>query len=622
MAINRLTGFSSGLNTDTLVKRLLQVDQKKVDNVKSRRQISKWKQELYRDLIKKINAFKSKYFDVLKGGSNIRSATMFSKFKTSVKVGHTDSKAISVTGTSKSKKLNLTISKISQLAKKDKYISGKLDFAKIVSNDVDVSALPDPVKFRLSIDGKVKDISFNKSEMTSQDINGLTAILKDKIAASFGEDYRNIVSNDGNKLVFEKSGTQIAIFEDTSSPTSITKLGLTSGMGTESYKQKTIGDLLNVSDADLANMTVGGQKLSDLGITASTKLEEFIDKFNKNSSGAKLSYDSLQDKFSIEAKDEGTANALNLSSLLKSKLKLDTGTHEAAQNAKLTIDGKEVIKSSNTFSLDGTQVTLNEVYTGTDPIKVDLKRDVEGIKKVLRDFVKDYNAIVGEITKKLNEKSYRSFKPLTDEQKKDMNKDEIKLWETKAKSGILRNDSILSNMLSEMRTAMYESVEGTGMTLYKMGITTSKNYKDNGKLELNERKLNKALKNNFDDVKKFFTNESDKKYLSKGHQTERYKENGLGNRLLDIINNVVRTTRDTSGSRGSLIEKAGVVGDTSKTSNLIARELHIQDKKINALLAYLKRQENRYYAKFARMEKALSRLQNQSNSLINMLGKK
>jgi len=48
----------------------------------------------------------------------------------------------------------------------------------------------------------------------------------------------------------------------------------------------------------------------------------------------------------------------------------------------------------------------------------------------------------------LTEERYRDYLPLTDDQKKAMSEDDIKLWEQKAKSGLLRSDSILENIVT------------------------------------------------------------------------------------------------------------------------------------------------------------------------------
>lgn len=63
-----------------------------------------------------------------------------------------------------------------------------------------------------------------------------------------------------------------------------------------------------------------------------------------------------------------------------------------------------------------------------------------------------------------------------------MTDDEIKLWEEKAQSGLLRNDSILSKAASDMRTALFADFtlpNGTKMNLTQLGITSG-SYSEKG----------------------------------------------------------------------------------------------------------------------------------------------
>lgn len=63
---------------------------------------------------------------------------------------------------------------------------------------------------------------------------------------------------------------------------------------------------------------------------------------------------------------------------------------------------------------------------------------------------------------------------MTEAQKKEMDEKEIELWEEKAKSGLLRSDRILTNLVSQLRWSLSSAVEGIGglNTLSKIGITT------------------------------------------------------------------------------------------------------------------------------------------------------
>ena len=70
--------------------------------------------------------------------------------------------------------------------------------------------------------------------------------------------------------------------------------------------------------------------------------------------------------------------------------------------------------------------------------------NVDEMMTKIKEFVTTYNGLIKDFTDQTKESKYRDYAPLTDEQKKDMSENEVKLWEEKAKSGLLRNDSINS----------------------------------------------------------------------------------------------------------------------------------------------------------------------------------
>ena len=57
-------GIVSGLDTEGMVKSMLQPIQTKIDKQKALQQQLTWKQEIYRDIITKINDFQDKYFSL------------------------------------------------------------------------------------------------------------------------------------------------------------------------------------------------------------------------------------------------------------------------------------------------------------------------------------------------------------------------------------------------------------------------------------------------------------------------------------------------------------------------------------------------------------------------------
>lgn len=78
-----------------------------------------------------------------------------------------------------------------------------------------------------------------------------------------------------------------------------------------------------------------------------------------------------------------------------------------------------------------------------------------------------------------------------------MSENEIELWEEKAKSGLLRSDNIIQSGMTGMRTAFYSNVQnenGAFNRLADLGITTSNNYRVNGKLVLTKTNFEERLK--------------------------------------------------------------------------------------------------------------------------------
>lgn len=106
-----------------------------------------------------------------------------------------------------------------------------------------------------------------------------------------------------------------------------------------------------------------------------------------------------------------------------------------------------------------------------------------------------------------------------------MSDKEIELWEEKAKSGLLRSDSLLSSILSEMRMALGAAVERSGgaVSLRQMGITTGAWY-EYGRLYLDENKLRSALTEDPDAVRELFT-----------QQGGEGKTAGIARRLTEVL---------------------------------------------------------------------------------------
>lgn len=269
----------------------------------------------------------------------------------------------------------------------------------------------------------------------------------------------------------------------------------------------------------------------------------------------------------------------------------------AGQNAILTVDGTVIERNSNTFELDGITMELTSEYhdTGT-PIRLTTSRDTDKIVDSLKSFVEDYNALVEELNEHLKETAnYKKYAPLTDEQKKEMSDKEIELWEEKSKEGLLHNDANITSFLGDMRMVLYSSVEGAGLSLYDIGIETSDNWRDNGKLVIDEDVLKSMAATNPDAICKLFTD----------------RDQGLGIGMQNALKDAANVS---SGSPGTMVRYAGTK-DVLTTSNTLYEEMkHISETLSNLNTKY-QLEKTRYWNQFNAMEQAISNMNSQSSWL-------
>ncbi|HPT82963.1 MAG TPA: flagellar filament capping protein FliD [Limnochordia bacterium] len=271
------------------------------------------------------------------------------------------------------------------------------------------------------------------------------------------------------------------------------------------------------------------------------------------------------------------------------------GSKVTGQDAQVAINGVTASYSTNTFTFNGITVNLLAAEADTTVV-IEVKQDVDAVVEKVKEFVNLYNELVSELNGLLREEVYRNFAPLTEEQREAMSDKEIELWETKAKSGLLRSDSILRSVLSDMRTALSGVVqrEGAGSVgLREIGITTGAWY-EYGKLYLNEDKLRAALEENPDAVRDLFTQQGESE--------------GLARRLTAVLDRSMDRITDTAG-------KATIPYDQSFLGNRI-REY---ESRLSAMEERLQRYEEQQWRKFTAMEKALGQLYAQSDWLYQQL---
>ena len=306
------------------------------------------------------------------------------------------------------------------------------------------------------------------------------------------------------------------------------------------------------------------------------------------------------------------------------------------QAALIEYNGGTPIKyQSNNISINGLNLTLKAETTAAEAVSVDT--DVDGAYNKIKEFVDEYNKLIDGFNSKLSEKTYRDFQPLTDEQKEAMSETDIKLWEEKAKSGLLKNDQTITNKKQKMRQDLYKEVEGFG-GMYDIGITTG-SWRDNGKLTIDEIKLKEALRNDSEkvlntlfktsDIPEQTINSSDSETVKAEKlalMNQRSSQMGAFSRVYDNLTSGIKdiVSKSGPGSEAALLRsvKSNILIDyvTSGSRSLIDKDVSEIDKRISRETERLASLESRYWKQFTALEKAMTQMNSQSSWLSQQFG--
>ena len=277
------------------------------------------------------------------------------------------------------------------------------------------------------------------------------------------------------------------------------------------------------------------------------------------------------------------------------------------QVARIYLNDVEYTSNSNSFTVNGLSITAL-ARTGTkddDGITITTSNDVQGLYDKVKDFLSQYNEVINDIYAQYNASSARGYEPLSDEEKEAMSDKQVEKWEEKIKSSLLRRDTTLGGIINTMTSAMSASYEINGQkyslasfgikTLGYFGSSKNENYayhidgdEDDTAVSGNSDKLMAALTSDPDSVIDFM------KKLTDG--------------LYQGLDKKMKAT--TMRSAYTIYNDKEMASEYSDYTSLIKKW---DDR--------LKSMEDSYFKKFAKMESALSTLQQSTSSLAGMLGR-
>ena len=282
-------------------------------------------------------------------------------------------------------------------------------------------------------------------------------------------------------------------------------------------------------------------------------------------------------------------------------------TEIAASDAVFVLDGAEMTESSNNFTVNGITFNLSKTTASKeDPntfesVQITVGKDSDSTYELVKEALTEYNKLIEEMNKLYTADSARGYDPLTDEQKEAMSEEEIKNWEDKIKSSLLRRDNTLGSLLSGMRTALASSYtdEETGKTfsLSSFGIVTG-NYTENGKLHI-------------------YGDEDDATYATYADRLKKALEEDP-DQVMNTLTSVFGKLYDTMTEKCAKTEvSSALTFYNDKQYNSLLKDY---EEDLDTMEERIKDLEDKYYKQFTAMETALSKLQSQQNSLASLLG--
>ncbi|GAB6167712.1 flagellar hook-associated protein 2 [Clostridium carnis] len=474
-----------------------------------------------------------------------------------------------------------------------------------------------PYRVKIDQQGQKKEIVEIKQKLYRE-------VIKD--SREFYNKYFDVANKD-SLLLSSNYGTSKFTSSD---ETSVSATGL-AGAKTGNYKvtveklaTSTKSEIINPDDLKDKTLTIEKDgKTINVDLKGLTGEKEIVNKLDSELSniGIKAEYSDFTKGIVVSSKETGK----DINFTMKSDSHIYTITK--GENARVKLEDSngnkiqygdnvgEIALTGNRVVVDGIDFKFNDVTPTSTPIKISGKTDSKEIKEKLVNFINDYNKLIEKLNTMTSEKRDKSFMPLTAEQKKSMSEDEVKLWNEKVKKGQLSRDQDVTRIANSMKQAMRDLVEGSGLSLEKIGIKPVANYQGtkNGTFTIDEKKLTESLEQNSEEVMNLFIKS---KPTTEGvSDSKKYIQSGLMQRLKSIL------YEETVTVGSSFIKKVGIEGSSTIVNNELTKTIEKHEKKMKDLEKDFSRREQLLYTKYSKLEKMMNKYNSQQNYLAQQLGR-
>lgn len=471
--------------------------------------------------------------------------------------------------------------------------------------------------YTVNSDGSVKD-SYGYYQVSGAD--ALTALGMSADASGNVDVKVSAFQNDATgKYVYQNSVTADKTFRYNVEDTSLSGKSTISEYLGNTFKDNAQVDAENGKRYLEYNLVMGtgaSAKTTTLKIYEDQTIDQFCKDIQEASGNAvNASFDAKNQRFFLTSSKTGADNNFSLEAAgsngsLEALQKLGlvennlyTGAQamskSAAADAVIELNGATLSSSTNDIKVSALGLTITtESADPGEELTVTVANDTDAVYNMIKDFIKEYNNLVADMSEQYYADA-TTYEPLTEEEEAEMTDSQIDKWETKAKSALLRRDSQLNSVMTNMRNELAKSVtitkeDGTTAkySLSSFGICTG-DWDEYGILHIN---------GDSDDAKYSDKTNKLKEALDEDPETVMNVFAQIGTGLYDRLGKMMRTTRLSSTQT--------IYNDKSMKS-----QISDYDDEIDALQTKLTTLQDKYYKQFSDMEVALSKLQSTASAL-------
>lgn len=520
MSTTSVSGLVSGIDTDSLIKSLVAIENEKVTAIEKKKTAAQ-------STLSAVGDLQSKLLALSTAAQDLDELDEFDLYKNTSSDGDT----VAVEGGGEGLEGTFAM-RVQQLATSWKVSSGQfsssvtaLGKSGTFSLSKSKSAIEeDPTKTSVDITveagDSLKDIV---RKINAADGAGVTATL---VTLGTNDVRMMLTSVDQGTGTFSiaNSGASTIVDDlgilDTSTKTTNSDFSLRLAEGGAASASTTLDKLFtgiggnNIANTDVFTLKAGAVKAdgsttaADLtfavGNKTTTKVSD-VASWLETSLGLAAGSITVNASGEFVAKSTGSAVSYDLSLSGTGTLNLGGSTQEATfkntitegRRAFYTLNGLAMSSESNDDedSLDGATVILKNVSQASDPdVQIKVSRDDDGIKKKVQSMLDAYNTLMTFI----DEKTKSSIEETTDSEG-----NKVKTYVPGELTGQYSISSLKSS-LQKMMTSQVAELEGrTNYTsLVTVGVKTTKD----GSLELDSDTFEEALSADFDGVRRLFAN--------------------------------------------------------------------------------------------------------------------